>query len=163
MGTEEASTVASSAGVTESTWKASEGLKLLRQPVARAACANLPEPLLTTSQDADSSLCCLAQELQCCNPGPFNVLEAPPCSTPTSFSLAPHSPARVAQGDLGYGGRHRVQPALGLRGRRQAPAHSALAAEWGASGLPGKGLGLPPTPLPPQHPPPPHFWAKGCF
>ena len=57
----------------------------------------------TPTQNADDALCCLAQELQHCNSGLFNELEAPPSLSPAFLSLAPHSPARVAQGDLGHG------------------------------------------------------------
>lgn len=147
--------LSASAGVTENTWKALGGFKLLRQPVARAACANLLEPLLTTSRDADGSLCCLTQELQRCKPGPFQELEAPPCSTPTLSPLLPTAQPEWLkvisdmEADIGsslrWGCAAAGKPRPTVRWLRNGEPLASQVAD----------LGLPPTPLPPRPPPPP--------
>lgn len=144
------------------------GDKLLKQPLAQAQTANFLEPASchTPSQHADGALCCPSQELQARNLA--HLMSWMETAHLQSLSLAPHSPTRVAQGDLGHGSRHRFQPALGLRSCWQAPAHSALAAERGAPDLPGRRPGAyshplsslltwfssSPTPTPPSRPAP---------
>lgn len=133
---------------------------MLRQPVAPAACANLLEPLLITSRDADGSLCCLAQELQRCNPGPFHELEAPLCSAPTPISplLPTAQPEWLKvisdmEADIGsslrWGCAAAGKPRPTVRWLRNGEPLASQVAD----------LGLPPIPLP-LHP---HLWAKGCF